>query len=164
MGTAGRWTLGRVLVALAVGSVAMAISLATGTAVVSAAGRPSATAATHCKPISIGEPCLGPIQSGYAYDGFGGGDDTYIHAKAGPKVVVEKGGETGEVTERTFTWHSIPSVEMVAVFIVSKSNPDSRTFHYTRVKTGRHSGHVAMRAVFQGIPPTLLLEGRHIAR
>jgi hypothetical protein len=118
-------------------------------------------ASTRCVPISRGEPCLAPIQSVYDYPGLGSGAVTYIHAKAGPVTEIGKNAEGEPITERTFTWHSIPSVKIVAVFIVTGVGTTGK-YHYQRVPTGEHSGHATLTGGYRR-NPTLLLEGSRIA-
>jgi hypothetical protein len=128
----------------------------------------SATAAAGnaaCKPIFRTEPCLAPIQTGYAYDGRGGGDLSYIWAKPGPLTVVGEGttntprpGTPYRITKRTFTWHSKENIEIVAVFVVQGLEPH---MHYQRLPSGEHGGHATLTSGL--IPPRLLLEGRHTA-
>ena len=122
--------------------------------------------AQSCKPISRHEPCLAPIQSFYAYAGEGGGDVTYIHARAGKKKVVgqvyEETPRPGlwQVTKRTFTWHSVAGVTIVAVFV--ETGGGIHPFVYRRVPSGPHSGHTTLTAIFDNTTPGLLLEGRRI--
>jgi hypothetical protein len=116
-------------------------------------------ASTRCVPISRGEPCLAPIQSGYAYSGRGGGAVAYIHAKPGPETEIGKEAAEGDpITERTFTWHSIPGVKMVAAFIVTEIGLTGR-YHYRRVPTGEHSGRAVLIDANHKSAPMLLLEG-----
>src|ERR1700722_8091358 len=117
--------------------------------------RVAQAAQTPCKPISRHEPCLAPIQSFYAYAGEGSGDTTYIKAKAGKrKVAGEVYEETPrpglwQVTKRTFTWHSVAGVRIVAVFVVHGGFTQPLT--YQRVRSGPHSGRVTLTAVFDQI-------------
>jgi hypothetical protein len=127
-----------------------------------------AVAAQSCKPISRHEPCLAPIQSVYAYAGEGGGDTTYIKAKAGKQKVVGQVYEPTprpglwQVAKRTFTWHSVAGVKIVAVFVVHGGG--NKPFVYQRVPSGPHSGHTTLTSIFDNTTPTLLLEGRREAR
>jgi hypothetical protein len=134
----------------------------TATTMLAAASQASvAGTAQRCVPIIRGAPCLGSIQSLYAFDGFGGGATSLIHAKAGPEHLLEQkvhGMEVTEVYSRTFTWHSMPSVRIVAVFAV-RSHPGSTHFTYRELKTGAHSGHGTLVFSKGRFNTTLLLEG-----
>ena len=118
---------------------------------------------SRCKPLTPSAPCVGPLQSEYAYDGYGVGNTTSIHVKAGPMTVVGKVYKSTpvpgfyQVKKRTFTWHSPASVTIVAVYIERR-----RGLHvsYQRISTGTHSGHTTLTLLEQSIPPTLYLEGR----
>jgi hypothetical protein len=155
-----RPTTPRTLAACVTACLVMVLALPTG----SAARLSRATAriaSTRCVPISRGEPCLAPIQSVYDYPGLGSGAVTYIHAKAGPVTEIGKNAEDEPITERTFTWHSIPSVKIVAVFVVTGVGITGK-YHYQRVPTGEHSGHATLTGGYRR-NPTLLLEGERIA-
>jgi hypothetical protein len=120
-----------------------------------------ASASSGCTPISTGEPCLAPIQSVYAFDGMGSGAVTYMKAHAGPEKIIEKTirhNEAVEVIQRTFTWHSVPSVKIVAVFIEIGTRGSRKPPIYKRVPTGSHSGH-AVLTFGGGHGANLLLEG-----
>ena len=122
--------------------------------------------AQSCKPISRHEPCLAPIQSVYAYAGEGSGDVTYIHARAGKETVVGEVFESSpfpgmyQVTKRTFSWHAVAGVAIVAVFV--ETGGGIHPFVYRRVPSGTHSGHATLTAIRENKVPLLLLEGRRI--
>jgi hypothetical protein len=140
---------------------ALAMAVVAGFPATAQTNHPAARAAQRCVPIVRQAPCLGPIQSLYAFDGFGGGATSLIHAKAGPRHLLEQkvhGMELTEVYSRTFTWHSVPGVRIVAVFAV-RSHPGSTHFTYRELKTGAHSGRGTLVYSKGRFNTTLLLEG-----
>lgn len=125
---------------------------------------PAATAKTHCQYPSVGGPCA-PIMSIYTYFGYHEGDLSLIRAKLSPNQIVGHVHKTWptpgeyEVNQRTFTWHSVPSVEIVGVYI---QRGVGKGFSYTKLPTGKHSGHAKLTAVTDGSTPSLVLQGRRI--
>jgi hypothetical protein len=124
------------------------------------------TAKLHCVNKLV--PCIGPIQSNYAMDGLGAGDTKLIWAKydgrASRKLV-----PTGSLEKQPFVWHSVPSVKIVAVFIIHSGVRTVGTFQ--RVPTGSHSGRVTLVWLHPASsdltgpnanPPRLLLEGTRV--
>lgn len=103
-----------------------------------------ATSASGCVPLIRKAPCIGPIQSGYAFDGLGGGATSLIKAKAGPEhLLVQKveGKKLIEISARTFKWHSVPSVKIVAVYaVIGSSRGGSANYTYRKLKTHPHHG------------------------
>jgi hypothetical protein len=139
--------------------------IATGLVIlaVSSSGVASATQ-THCKPLLTGEPCKAPIQTGYSYSGYGSGDDTYIWAKAGREIPLGRRLKTFPppayyvpVSKRTFTWHTKPGIEVVAVYIVHSL---TRRYTYQKVSLKKHEVTLTTNNEDPN-PPLLLLEGRH---
>jgi hypothetical protein len=123
-----------------------------------------ATSASGCVPIIRGAPCIGPIQSGYSFGGLGGGATSLIKAKAGPEhLLVQKveHNKLTEIKERTFTWHSVPSVKIVAVFIVS-GHPGSTHFTYRQLKSSEHHGKARLVESRERKGANLLLEGERL--
>jgi hypothetical protein len=124
---------------------------------------PSAVSAQkRCVPLDRNAPCLGRIQSGYAFSGLGGGALSLIRAKLSPEEEIGRNAARDPILQRTFTWHSIASVKMVAVYVVSQIG-QTGTYRFHRVPTGTHSGHVTLTAVVDVRIPTLLLEGERTA-
>jgi hypothetical protein len=123
---------------------------------------PAQVATGRCVPISRGAPCLGTIQSEYAYAGLGGGAVTYIHAHPGAEERIGTAADENPITQRTFTWHSVASVKIVAAFIVTEIGLTGR-YSYQRVPTGEHGGHAVLVAKGDISVPRLLLEGSRTA-
>jgi hypothetical protein len=133
------------------------------------AGSPAPAATTHCQPRYTQVPCLGPIQTEYTFGGSGFGALGSIWAKLGSTTVVEQsvhGQELTEVKERSFTWHSKPNVEIVAVYVLTDV-PNTNKYVVRKLSTGLHSGHTVLRSVLRTSPsrfssttPILLLQGR----
>jgi hypothetical protein len=118
---------------------------------------PIASASGRCVSIAHGAPCLGPIQSSYAFAGLGGGATGAIHAKAGPQEEIGKDGSGNPITRRTFTWHSVGSVKIVAVYVSTEIGLTGK-YRYRRIPTGSHSGHATLINRWSN-SPQLLLEG-----
>src|ERR1700730_5466204 len=81
----------------------------------------SAQAASSCRSHDFPEvPCLGPLQSDYAYAGSGYGALSYVWAKAGPEEpLTVKAPPTLPkrfAYQRTFTIHTRPGIELMGVF------------------------------------------------
>ena len=129
-------------------------------------------AQTRCQSDYPRVPCLGPIQSFYAYDGYGSDKTSYLKAKFGPTstsgIVFKDKPKPGpyEVTHRTVTWHSAANIEIVAVYVIHGSLHGQT---YQKLPTGPHSGHTTLTAT-KGISVSdvggssgslLLLQGRH---
>lgn len=148
-------TLGACLLALAI----MGLSPAVGSS-----RTPASTAKTHCQYASVGGPCA-PIMSIYNYFGYHEGDLSLIRAKLSPNQIVGHVHKTWptpgeyEVNERTFTWHSVASVEIVGVYI---QRGVGRGFSYKKLPTGKHSGQAKLTAITDGSTPNLVLQGRNI--
>lgn len=116
-------------------------------------------------------PCIGPILSVYAMDGLGGYDTKLIWAIFGKGTVgeaVHEGMHIGNPEKQPVTWHSVPKVKIVAVFILHSG---ARADTLQRIPTGPHSGHVTLKWFRQASshrtgpdvdPPRLLLEGTRI--
>ena len=128
---------------------------------------PAAASETRCTAQLKGEPCSGPIRTWYSYSGLGSGDDTYIWAKAGREVPLGRRLKTFPpppyyvpVSKRTFTWHSKPGIEVVAVYIV---HSHTRKYTYQKVSKACLKKHEATLTTDneEANPPLLLLEGRH---
>jgi hypothetical protein len=116
----------------------------------------------RCVPLDRNAPCLGRIQSVYAFSGLGSGALSLIRAKLSPEEEIGRDAARDPILQRTFTWHSVPSVRMRAVYVVSAiGNTGKYRFH--RIPTGAHSGHVTLTAVVDHRIPTLLLEGERTA-
>jgi hypothetical protein len=126
---------------------------------------PATDSQTHCKSQLQGEPCKGPIRTLYSYTGLGSGDLSYIWAKPGPEVSLGRRLKTfpppayyAPVSKRTFTWHTKPSIEIVAVYVVRSL---TRRYTYQKVASGLHSGQATLTTNNDDPnPPLLLLEGR----
>jgi hypothetical protein len=125
----------------------------------------SASAAqAHCQYYSVGGPCE-PIMSVYTFYGYHEGNLSLIRAKLGPTEVVGHVYKTFptpgyyDVYERTFTWHSAPSVQVVAAYIVHFKGKHAT---YTKLPSGKHGGNTKLTET-QGSasPPILVLQGRH---
>jgi hypothetical protein len=112
-------------------------------------------------------PCHGTtIESAYAYSGYKEGDLSLVWAKLGPD---RKVGTTyvstppvpgmREVFKRTFTWHSVASVEIVGVYEVHFKGSHA---NYRKLPSGKHSGHATLTEVRGGTAVTLNLQGRRI--
>jgi hypothetical protein len=149
----------KVLAIFLIAALATAAALPTAS---SARPDPAQVATSHCVPISRGAPCLGTIQSEYAYAGLGGGAVTYIHAHPGAKERIGAAADENPITQWTFTWHSVAGVKMVAAFIVTEIGLTGR-YSYQRIPTGEHSGHAVLVAKGDISVPRLLLEGSRTA-
>ena len=125
--------------------------------------------------LSVHPPCVGPIQVAYAFGGQDpSGPTSLMRARFRPVVIVRlehnnSGQLVSEVKRSSVTWHSVPSVIIVGVYIVH--NPccrGSRRHIFDRVSTGPHSGSADMPFVTprtptaQGDTTQLLLEGRRV--
>jgi hypothetical protein len=112
-------------------------------------------------------PCIGHILSEYNMDCDGGGAGKLLTAKCEGHATIEM-APNGNPEKQPFVWHSVPSVKIVAVFIVHNgANRDT----FQRIPTGPHSGHVTLKWFKQSSshrtgpdvgPPRLLLEGTRI--
>jgi hypothetical protein len=156
----GHSTRSKGMAALA-GCLMAALIVAVLLAVGSAFGSPSALAGGQCHRFSPGQPCLGPIVAEYNYeDRFSGGATWLFKASFGPIRALDAIHPFN--TQRIVSWHPVRGVTMVAAFIVTRTNKPKLRFHYKRVPTGPHSGHVTLTSVtVNGFPtaPLLLLEG-----
>jgi hypothetical protein len=115
-------------------------------------------------------PCIGHILSEYNMDCDGGswspGATKLLWANCDGRGVIEM-APGGNPERQPFVWHSIPSVKIVAVFIIHNG---VRRDTLQPVPTGAHSGHVILkwfRQARQPIgpdagPPRLLLEGKRV--
>jgi hypothetical protein len=136
-----------------------ALVSAVGAAPPSGATPPGSAIIAQAKCKVPRQPCLAPIQSWYAYDGYGVGDTRLLKAKVGPKTVIGEAISTKplakyQITKRLFSWHSVGNTTIVAVFLVRGLGSHAT---YQRLRSGSHSGHAVLTAGF--IPPELLLEG-----
>jgi hypothetical protein len=119
-------------------------------------------AKAHCQFASEGGPCA-PIMSIYNYWSYSEGDLKLINLKRSPNKIVGHVHKTWptpgeyEVNERTLTWHSVPSVEIIGVYILREVG---KGFSYKKLPTGKHSGHTKLTAVTSGSTPSLVLQGR----
>jgi hypothetical protein len=148
-------TLGVCLAMMAIGVVLPAVGSALPRV-------PLAQKQERCVPLDRDAPCLGRIQSGYAFSGLGSGALSLIRAKLSREEEIGRDAVSDPILQRTFTWHSVPSVRMRAVYVVSAiGNTGKYRFH--RIPTGSHSGHVTLTAVVDHRIPTLLLEGERTA-
>jgi hypothetical protein len=112
------------------------------------------TTKAHCQYFSRGGPCA-PIMSTYDFVGYREGDLSFIWAKLGPEHKETVGAK--EVFKRTFTWHSVASVEITGVYEVREVG---KGFRYKKLPTGKHGGHTILTDVFGDSEPNLVLQGR----
>jgi len=127
---------------------------------------PEATATkAHCQYYSRGGPCA-PIMSVYTFSGYHEGDLKLIWVKLGPDQKSSLSAsqtsqcpECREADTRTFTWHSIASVEIVGVYVVREAG---KGFTYQKLPTGKHSGHITLTDLIGDSSPILLLQGRRV--
>jgi hypothetical protein len=122
----------------------------------------AASAQTHCVPLDRNAPCLGRIQSGYAFSGLGSGALSLIRAKLSPEEEIGRNAARDPILQRTFRWHSVSGVMMRAVYVVSQIGQTGK-YRFHRIPTGAHSGHVTLTATVDVRIPTLLLEGERTA-
>jgi hypothetical protein len=128
---------------------------------------PSAAAKSVPCPTSPHEPCKGPIEVATTYSGFKEGPLSLIKLTLGPSRKIagetdEYGGTFHEVDQRRVSWHSVPSVEVVAAFILHR--PKAGRFIYQPISTSKHSGHVTLTDVRDSnASPLLIVQGRKIA-
>jgi hypothetical protein len=144
----------------ALSSVARKLGLALCAAIaLSGAYLPSAALAQkRCVPMTRKAPCLGRIQSEYAFSGLGSGALSLIRVKLGPKEEIGRDAAREPILRRTFTWHSVPGVKMRAVYVVSAIGLTGK-YRFRSVPTKAHSGQVTLTAVVDENIPRLLLEG-----
>jgi hypothetical protein len=122
---------------------------------------------TFCPRAPANVPCHGTtIESAYAYYGYKEGDISLISVKLGPErkvgttyVSAQPVPGMYEVIKRTFTWHSVDNVEIVAVYEVEDVG---RGFRHKKLPSGKHSGHATITDAAGGSSPILLLQGRRI--
>lgn len=149
---------------LRAGQLALALSLL----MVGVVGSPSAAATVRCSHIAEpGEPCLGPIETAYAYDGYSEGDTSLIKASFGSNHEIGKDANKDPIMQRTVSWHSAPGVKIVAVFVITRTWSPKLHFHYRQVPSGPHSGHVTLTARYTDgvpLPPLLAIQGERIGR
>jgi hypothetical protein len=126
----------------------------------------SATKARECPLAPANLPCHGTtIESVYTYFGYHEGDLSLIRAKLSPNQIVGHVHKTWptpgeyEINERTFTWHSVASVEIVGVYVVHEVGAG---FSYKKLPSGKHNGQAKLTAITDGSTPSLVLQGRHI--
>lgn len=131
-------------------------------AVASSLGMTSALAQTRCVPLDRNAPCLGSVQSVYAFSGLGSGALSLIRAKLSPEEEIGRNAARDPILQRTFRWHSVSGVTMRAVYVVSQIGQTGK-YRFDRIPTGAHSGHVTLTAVVDVRIPTLLLEGERTA-
>lgn len=129
------------------------------------AGTPSALASVHCPRFSPNQPCLGPIVSEYNYeDRFSEGATWLFKASFGPSHPLD---ETHPFVERrSVSWHPVRGIKIVAAFVVTRTDKPKLRFHYKRVPTDPHSGHVTLTRMsidHLWTAPLLLLEGEKAA-
>jgi hypothetical protein len=150
--------------------------LATSTAILAAAWPATvlgASTAAHIASLCyVAEvPCLGRVQALYPFTGRAGGALHEIIAKAGPEEPAGTDAE-GPIVRRSFAWRSIPSVKLVAAFILTVRVEHNKAvmedgrykWRWRRVSTGGHSGRMTLttdQADNTGLQPFLLLEGTH---
>jgi hypothetical protein len=84
----------------------------------------ASVAATHCKSFTTETPCIGPIQTLFAFTGMPAGAVHSITVKRGSEEEVGTNPEGVPIEQRRFTWHSVASVKLVAA---SCSRPLPRT-------------------------------------
>ena len=122
----------------------------------------AATAKAKCPFFSKGGPCLGTLMSDYSYEGEGGQSDQLMKAKFGPREVVgtryqlEPAPGQYHLTQHKVTWHSVASVEILAVYEVHEVR---NGFKYHKLPSGRHRGHAKLTAWEDTDPPILVLFG-----
>jgi hypothetical protein len=135
---------------------------------VAACGGSAASAKTFPCPKDPHEPCKGPIEVSTGYSGYKEGPSWEIKITLGPSHQISQGnersgGDIREVVQRQASWHSVPSVEIVAVFILHRPAHGPR-FRYQKVASGRHGGHTTLTDVVS--PSTgadvLIIQGRRI--
>jgi len=115
-------------------------------------------------------PCIGHILSEYNMDCDGGswspGATKLLWAKCNGRGIIEM-APGGNPEKQPFVWHSVPSVKIVAAFIIHNG---AHADTLQRIPTGLHSGHVTLKWFRQAAqptgpdagPPRLLLEGKRI--
>jgi hypothetical protein len=131
-------------------------------------GSTASIAKTFPCPNTPHEPCRGPIEVSTNYAGYKEGPSRLIKITLGPSHQISQGnerqgGEIREVVQRQASWHSVPNVEIVAVFILHRHNTGQR-FRYQQIPSGKHSGHTTLTNVvgFSGSSPVLIIQGRSV--
>jgi hypothetical protein len=134
-------------------------------------GRRTASAAVtsrHCVSFVTEAPCLGSIQTLVGFNGKAGGAVRFITARPGPEEEIGKNPEHVPIMRRSFTWHSVASVKLVAAFVLTTLSKDGKAvrvrgkFRWVvhRIPTGAHSGTATLTASEgSSLAPFLLLEG-----
>jgi len=116
----------------------------------------------RCVPLDRDAPCLGRIQSVYAFSGLGSGTLSLIRAKLSREEEIGRDANHEPILRRTFTWHSVPSVRMRAVYVVSAIGNTGK-YRFRSVPTKAHHGQVTLTVDQDGNIPHLLLEGERTA-
>ncbi len=120
----------------------------------------------HCYVLEV--PCLGSIETLYAFSGKAGGALHSISAKLGPVQEEGTNPEGNPIVHRTFTWRSAPNVKLVAVYILSILTEHGKAvmkhrqgqWIIQRIPTRAHSGKVTVTSTApRDLEPDLLLEG-----
>lgn len=155
--TAGRWK--RAILTIA---VVMTVSVGGVFAATSDGHRMTAHLAASCTSRYPEVPCLGPLQSEYAFAGSGYGALSSVRAKFGPIKVIghvykkEPAPGQYEVLQSTVTVVTGRGVELAAAYELRGGNHGH--YHYQRV-TPNH-GQITLTGVRDGSLPILLLEAR----
>jgi hypothetical protein len=122
----------------------------------------------HCVSFVTEVPCLAPVQTLVGFNGKTGGATRDITARPGPEEEIGKNPEGIPIMRRSFTWRSVPSVKLVAAFVltpVSKNGKAVRIrgqfrWSVSRVPTDAHSGKATLTSSEgSSLAPFLLLEG-----
>jgi hypothetical protein len=148
------------LAACVIACLAIVLALPTGTyATVTTA------ASNRCVSYVREAPCLGPIQVLYPMFGRDGGALHSLPAKLGPEEEVGKEPNGYPIIHRTLSWHTAAGIKLVVAYELTPTvkNGDA-AFHFHRIPTGTHSGHIVLTGttnVSTHIPerdPMILLE------
>jgi hypothetical protein len=109
-------------------------------------------------------PCLGRIQTLFAFNGKVGGAVSLIHVSAGTE---ESDGTTPNgkpIMQRRVSWRSAPSVSIVVAYVLTIDRENKKTgWHIQRIPTAAHSGQTTLVTEPENpveTEPFVLLEGR----
>jgi hypothetical protein len=122
----------------------------------------SARQASHC--IFRGVPCLGDLETYYAFNGNTAGATRSLVARLGPEEPAGINAQGDLLVKRKLHWRTSRGVKLVAAFEVIA--PSEHHAHIRRLATGAHSGEVTFTIATNptnhrpiGQIPVLLLEG-----
>jgi hypothetical protein len=148
------------------------ISLAGSIALICVAALPAATSAAtatsskHCVSYVREAPCLGPIQVLYPMFGRDGGALRSLPAKLGAEEQVGTEPNGDPIIHRTLSWHTAAGIKLVVAYELTPTVKAGKpAFHFHRIPTGAHSGHIVLMGTTNAnthIPerdPMVMLEG-----